>query len=212
MHLTYNDKDYEVVVERKKGQRNTYIRVKKDLKITVTTNYLTSMRAINELIRNNTDKIIDMIDEQETKIKNNTGFRYLGKQYVVIYSDEKGIKFVGDKVYLNHDFDIDAWYKKQAKELFQVRLDYNYEKFTKSIPYPKLRIRKMTSRWGVCNVSTHIITLNLELIKRDVNYLDYVIVHELSHLIHGDHSPRFWKLVEDNMPNYKKYRKEMKEF
>ena len=192
MQLTYNNKDYEVVIERKKGQRNTYIRVKKDLKITVTTNYLTSVRAISELIKNNTDKICKMIDEQEIKKKNNTGFFYLGKQYVVIYSD--------------------AWYKKQAKKLFQERLDYNYEKFTKSIPYPRLRIRKMTSRWGVCNVSTHVITLNLELIKRDTSYLDYVIVHELSHLIHGDHSNRFWKLVEDNMPDYKKYREEMKEF
>lgn len=212
MQLTYNNKDYEVVIERKKGQRNTYIRVKKDLKITVTTNYLTSVRAISELIKNNTDKICKMIDEQEIKKKNNTGFFYLGKQYVVIYSDTKGITFNDDKVYINHDFDIDAWYKKQAKRLFQERLDYNYEKFTKSIPYPKLRIRKMTSRWGVCNVSTHVITLNLELIKRDTSYLDYVIVHELSHLIHGDHSNRFWKLVEDNMPDYKKYREEMKEF
>ena len=212
MHLTYNGKDYEVVIERKKGQRNTYVRVNKDLNIKVTTNYLTSMRAINDLIRNNTDKICDMIDEQEIKKKNNSGFFYLGKQYVVIYCNDKGITFSDDKVYINHDFDIDAWYKKQAKVLFQERLDYNYEKFTKDIPYPRLRIRKMTSRWGVCNVSTHVITLNLELIKRDVNYLDYVIIHELSHLIHGDHSNRFWKLVEDNMPNYKKYRKEMKEF
>ena len=212
MHLTYNDKAYEIVIERKKGQRNTYIRVNKQLQIKVTTNYLTSMRAINDLIRNNTDKICDMIDEQEIKKKNNSGFFYLGKQYVVIYCNDKGITFSDDKVYINHDFDIDAWYKKQAKVLFQERLDYNYEKFTKDIPYPRLRIRKMTSRWGVCNVSTHVITLNLELIKRDVNYLDYVIIHELSHLIHGDHSNRFWKLVEDNMPNYKKYRKEMKEF
>ena len=91
-------------------------------------------------------------------------------------------------------------------------LDYNYERFTKKIPYPKLRIRKMTSRWGVCNTQTHVITLNLELIKRDISYLDYVIIHEMSHLIHGDHSTAFWKLVEDNMPNYKKYREEMKEF
>ena len=70
----------------------------------------------------------------------------------------------------------------------------------------------MTSRWGVCNIRTHIITLNLELIKRDIPYLDYVINHEMSHLIHGDHSARFWKLVEENMPDYKKYKEEMKEF
>ena len=44
------------------------------------------------------------------------------------------------------------------------------------------------------------------------NIIDAIIVHELAHLKHGDHSTRFWKLVEDNMPDYKKYKKEMKEF
>ena len=70
----------------------------------------------------------------------------------------------------------------------------------------------MTSRWGVCNTKTKVVTLNLELIKRDTKYLDYVIVHELSHLIHANHSAYFWALVEENMPEYRVYRKEMKEF
>ncbi len=212
MQLVYNDKEYDVVIEKKRGQKNTYIRVKKDLKVTVTTGFLISTRFIENLIRDNYERIGKMIDFQEQKVKNNRGFFYLGKQYVVIYCDQKGISFVGDKVYLSHDFDIDAWYKKQAKKLFLERLDYNYSKFTKKIPYPKLRIRKMTSRWGVCNIVTHVITLNLELIKRDISYLDYVIVHEMSHLIYGDHSSAFWRLVEQNMPNYKKYREEMKVF
>ena len=64
----------------------------------------------------------------------------------------------------------------------------------------------------LCNSKLKRVTLNLELIKRDVSYLDYVIIHEMSHLIHGDHSTAFWRLVEENMPNYKKYREEMKEF
>ena len=212
MQLVYNDREYEVVIEKKRGQKNTYIRVKKDLKITVTTGFFTSMKFIENLIRDNYEKIEKMIDFQEKKIENNLGFFYLGRQYVVIYCEQKGISFVGDKVYISHDFDIDAWYKKQAKKLFLERLDYNYSKFTKKIPYPKLRIRKMTSRWGVCNIKTHIITLNLELIKRDVSYLDYVIIHEMSHLVYGDHSTSFWRLVEKNMPDYKKYREEMKVF
>ncbi len=212
MQLTYNNKDYDVVIEKKRTTKNTYIRVKKDLKVTVTTNYFSSTKSIENLIRDNYDRICKMIDFQEVKQKNNNGFFYLGKKYVVVYCDKDGIEFDGDKVFISHDFDIDKWYKKQAKDLFLERLDYNYSKFTKKIPYPKLRIRKMTSRWGVCNVRTHIITLNLELIKRDIPYLDYVIIHEMSHLIHGDHSSRFWKLVEENMPEYKKYRDEMKEF
>lgn len=212
MQLSYNNKDYDVVIEKKSGNKNTYIRVKKDLKVHVTTSLFTSMRSITKLIEDNYDRICRMIDFQEVKAKNNSGFFYLGKQYVLIRTDSPGITFSGDKVYVNHEFDIDKWYKVEAKKLFLERLNYNYEHYTRKIPYPKLRIRKMTSRWGVCNIRTHIITLNLELIKRDVSYLDYVIIHEMTHLIHGDHSSRFWKVVEENMPDFKKYREEMKEF
>ena len=70
----------------------------------------------------------------------------------------------------------------------------------------------MTTRWGVCNIKSHVITLNLELIKRDIKYLDYVINHELSHLIYGDHSREFWDLVGENCSYYKECRKEMKDF
>ena len=87
-----------------------------------------------------------------------------------------------------------------------------YDNFSRKIPYPDLKIRKMSTRWGVCNTKLKTVTLNLELIKRDTKYLDYVIVHELSHLIHANHSREFWALVEENMPQYKKYRKEMKDF
>ena len=212
MQLSYNGKDYDIIVEKKRGQKRTYIRVNKELKIKVTTNFLTSNYSIKNLISENYDKICKMIDFQEIKFKNNNGFFYLGKKYIVIKHDGNGISFSNDKVYIGNDFDIDKWYKKQAKQLFLERLDYNYNNFSRNIPYPKLRIRKMSSRWGVCNIETHVITLNLELIKRNIDYLDYVIIHEMSHLIYGDHSRSFWKLVEDNMPNYKKYREEMKEF
>ena len=212
MQLAYNGKDYDIVIEKKRGQKNTYIRVKKDMKVTVTTGLFTSERFIENLIMDHYDRVCRMIDFQETKKHNNLGFFYLGKQYVVVYCDKKGITFTEDKVFLSHDFDLDKWYRKQARQLFLERLNINYDKFTKKIPYPSLKIRKMTSRWGVCNIRTHEITLNLELIKRDVSYLDYVIIHEMSHLIYGDHSASFWNLVGENMPNYKKYREEMKEF
>ena len=68
----------------------------------------------------------------------------------------------------------------------------------------------MTSKWGVCNINKKIITLNLELIKLDLKYLDYVIIHELSHLIYANHSSLFWDLVGKYEPLYKKYLKQMK--
>ena len=70
----------------------------------------------------------------------------------------------------------------------------------------------MKTRWGVCNVKTKRVTLNLELIKKDIKYLDYVIAHELSHLVYPNHSKNFWALVERVIPNYKILRKEMRSY
>ena len=212
MKLDIDGKCYEIVIEKKSGQKNTYIRVKKDLKIYVTTNKFTSNKFIKELIEENYSKIVKMIETQEKKRENNEGFFYLGKKYDIVYVSYCDISFGENKVFLNKNLDIDKWYKNQAKSLFLEHLDEQYHKFSRRIPYPSLKIRKMTSRWGVCNIRLKTITLNLELIKRDTKYLDYVIVHELSHLIHGDHSSEFWSLVEENMPDYKKYRGEMKDF
>ena len=211
MQLRYNDNNYDIVIERKNNKR-TYIRVKDDLKIHVSTNYFETNFSIKKLIKDNYREICKMIDNATVKKENNSGFFYLGKKYTIVHIEGDDISFSNDIVYIGRDVDIDKWYKSKAKDLFLERLNYKYDNFSRKIPYPKLRIRKMTSRWGVCNIMTHIITLNLNLIKRDTKYLDYVIVHELSHLVHGDHSSRFWKLVGENMPNYKKYREEMKEF
>ncbi len=182
------------------------------MKIQVTTNFFTSEKMITKLIKENTDKIRKMLINQEKKNENNIGFFYLGKKYDIIYVEYCDIRLGENKVFLNKNLDLDKWYKNQAKILFKEHLDKVYHKFSKKIPYPDLKIRKMTTRWGVCNTKTKTITLNLELIKRDTKYLDYVIVHELAHLIHANHSTKFWSLVEENMKDYKKYRKEMKEF
>ncbi len=212
MQLDVDGTYYNIIIEKKAGNRNTYIRVKKDLTVQVTTNKFTSDKAIMKLIEDNYQKIVKMIEAQLKKNSNNEGFFYLGKKYEIVYASFGDITFGEDRVFINKKLDIDKWYREQAKILFQEHFDMMYEKFSRRIPYPDLRIRKMTSRWGVCNIRTKVITLNLELIKRDTKYLDYVIVHELSHLIYGDHSSAFWKLVGENMKDYKKYREEMKEF
>ena len=68
----------------------------------------------------------------------------------------------------------------------------------------------MTSRWGVNNVKKHIITLNSELIKKDISLIDYVIIHELCHFYEGNHSERFWHQVSLRYPNYKEARKRLR--
>ena len=139
MELLYNNKKYEIVIEKKIGQKNTYIRVKNDCKISVTTSYFTSNKYIKNLIKNNYSKIEKMIIQQESKKKNNTGFFFLGKKYEVIETEEKDLVFKNSIVYIPKNFDIDNWYKKQAKKLFLERLDTLYNEYTRKIPYPKLR-------------------------------------------------------------------------
>ena len=69
----------------------------------------------------------------------------------------------------------------------------------------------MTTRWGVCNTRDIRVTLNLELMKKPIYCLDYVIMHELSHLIYPNHSSDFWAVVEENCKEYKEIRKIMKD-
>ena len=212
MTFLYNNEEYEIKIEKKKTNKNTYIRVKPDLTILITTSIFARDKDIIKLVKENEESIIRMIENQKKKKESNTGFYYLGKKYEVVYVEYCDISFGEDRVFINKNLDIDKWYKKQTKKIFQEHFDVNYNKFTEKIPYPDLKIRKMSSRWGVCNTKLITVTLNLELIKRDTKYLDYVIMHELSHLIEANHSPDFWEIVEKNCPDYKKIRKEMKYF
>lgn len=201
--------DIKIII---KNNKNTYLRLDNECNLVITTNRHTSNREIIKLINNNRDKIEEMVKVISKRANNNSGFFYLGKRYDIVKVSYTTISIGEDKVFIGEDFDIDKFYKDKAKVLFLERLNYYYNNFSRSIPYPKLRIRKMKSRWGVCNTKTHVITLNLELMKRDIKYLDYVIVHELSHLVYADHSSGFWGVVSENIGDYKKYRKEMKEF
>lgn len=201
---------YNLVIVKKKSTKNTYIRVKDNLDIYVTSNYFTTDKYILDLINNNLDSIKKMIDRVNKKEQKKEKFYYLGKTYDLVYLNNEGIMFGENKVFVNPKFDINKWYKKQASIVFQEELDKMYRSFCYNIPYPSLTIRSMKTRWGVCNVKTKRVTLNLELIKRDIKYLDYVIIHELSHLLYPNHSKDFWKCVEDNMKDYKVVRKELK--
>ena len=143
MTFEYNNKKYEVVIE-KKNNKNTYIRVKEDLKIYVSTSYLTPKIMIKSLIENNRNSIIKMIQKREKdNIKQSENY-FLGEKIEIRICDTKKTFFDG-QTYM------------------------------------------------------------------DTKYLDYVIVHELSHFIHFDHSKNFWSLVGENEPNYRQIRKEMRE-
>ncbi len=212
MRLNIDDEVYNIKINKKISTKNVYIRVNDDLDVIVSANKFTSDRAIEKIINENLASIEKMIRKIKAKKIYNSKFFYLGKEYDVIYTNSDSIEFGIDKVFIGKNVDVDSQLKKLALPLFKERLDYIYSNFSDDIPYPSLTIRKMKSRWGVCNTKTKRVTLNLELIKKNISCLDYVIVHELSHLIHANHSKDFWNLVEKNYPEYKKVRKLMKEY
>ena len=198
-----NNKEYPIEIIRK-NNKNTYLRVK-DSKIIVTTNYLTSLTTINKLIKNNTTFINKQLTKEDFK-KEDTTFKLFGNSYDIIYGF-KDTEIENNKIYTKDLKTLNKYLTKYITNIYNERLDYYYHLFEENIPMPNLKIRKMTSRWGVCNIKNHNVTLNLELSKYNIECLNYVIVHELSHFIHPNHSKDFWLLVSKYYPNYKEVRK-----
>ncbi len=210
MKYEIENQEYPVIITRK-NNKNTYIRIKDDFTIYVTTNYLITNHQIKKLLDQNYEylkkNMIKTLEKQQQLEK----FYYQGIPYNIIIMDVKGVQLIGNNIYVKNKDTLEKWVKKQIKEIFQAHLNSIYPKFEENIPYPNLRIRKMKTRWGVCNKVSKTITLNSDLIRYSFDKLDYVIVHELSHFIHFNHSTSFWSLVQKYCPNYKKIRKEMRD-
>lgn len=203
MKFKIDDKEYNVIIIKKRN-KNTYVRIDESLNIIVTTNYLTPKYRINKVLQDNIDKISKMISKKE-KIDNN--FYYLGRKYDIIIDNNINSTFIDDNViYTKNETELNKWLKNQTKKVFKERLDLIYKSFNENIIYPDLKIRNMKSRWGVCNKKGYI-TLNSNLIKYNISEIDYVIVHELSHYVHFDHSKEFWNTVSKYFPDYKKSKK-----
>lgn len=206
MIYTYNNINYPIVIIRK-DNKNTYLRVK-DGKITVTTNYLVGNSKVKKLIEDNASFINKNLDKYNNRLSD-TSFKLFGKNYDIVYG-LPNTEISDNKIYTTDDKTFSKYLFKYINSVYQDRLNYWYNLFEENIPIPNLKIRKMTSRWGVCNIKNHNVTLNLELSKYNMECLDYVIVHELSHFVYPNHSKEFWNLVSKYYLDYKKIRKELK--
>lgn len=101
---------------------------------------------------------------------------------------------------------VKIWLKQQAKETLLSRLADQAE--TMQLTYTKAALSNATGRWGSCTAKRHI-RLNWRLILTDWSLMDYVIIHELSHLVELNHSPRFWALVELWYPDWREARQKL---
>ena len=102
---------------------------------------------------------------------------------------------------------LDRWYRRHLRDRLPV-LVAKWEP-EMGVRVNEVRIRKMKTRWGTCNPVARRIWLNLELAKKPSSCLEYVVVHEMAHLIERRHNDRFWKLMDRFMPSWRYYRDEL---
>ena len=140
-------------------------------------------------------------------------FRYLGRSYrlKVMQSKEERVKlqrgylelFVKDKSDLKQRENlIYEWYHEKAMiYFFNILQEFN--KIVKQ-DIKSVKIRQMKTRWGSCNPYKSYINLNIELIKKPKACIEYVVFHELAHLLYPDHSKKFYDYLSLYMPDWQK--------
>ena len=226
----------KIIIEYKKI-KNIYIRVKPNFNIYVTAPKRVSKKYIYELI----EKRKDWIEEKKNELRNKNVYDiskkelisgeeiyYLGKKYTleIIHSKEENIiiseKIIYMQINLKDDENyenlnirkkhilLDTWYKKEALKLFENLL----KKYCSimNLEINSFAVKKLKSKWGSCNVSKKHITFNLELIKYPVHASEYIVVHELAHIIEPNHSKKFYNIVSLYMPEWNKEREILNNF
>jgi predicted metal-dependent hydrolase len=105
---------------------------------------------------------------------------------------------------------LEAWYQEQALMQFAQSLERCFPPFRQlGLNRPQIRIRRMKTRWGSMSAKNRM-TLNLGLIHSSLDCLDYVVTHELCHLLHRNHGPAFYRLLEQLMSDWRVRKQRLK--
>ena len=102
---------------------------------------------------------------------------------------------------------LNQWYREQLREQLPPLLDRWEPKMDVSVN--EVRIKKMKTLWGSCNINAKRIWLNLELVKKPKSCLVYVLVHEMTHLLERHHNDRFRELMDSFLPQWRTYRDQL---
>ena len=182
--------EYKII---KRSKKNIILKINEVNKVEVSIPKKLSYRIGESFIKDNFDKIYSKLEER---------MMILRRKEESIY-----IKILGEDVIKENLEDIEVQLMERAKTVFKDILDEWIPKVGVS---PKnIRIKKIKTAWGIC-YSNRNITLNLKLIQLEKSIIEYVIVHELCHLHHMNHSKEFWKVVENLLPNFREERKRLK--
>lgn len=144
---------------------------------------------------------------------------YLGKRYLLKVmehnaSPKVAIKHKTIEMYIRPNTGLekrreilDEWYRHQLKEIIP-RIISKYEKAMK-VNVSEFGIKKMKTKWGTCSIEAKRIWLNLELAKKPQHYTEYIIVHEMLHLLERHHNDRFIAYLDKFIPQWRFYKEEL---
>ena len=209
MQITLDNKTFDLEILRKPN-KNLYIRFLDAHTMIVTCNKWVSEKEIKKIIEKNKTSLLKMAAKKEQEETKDAFFWYLGKPYTRVFDGvSKEATFERDCIIIKDDKMLNKFYAQECVRIFQSEVNRIVPYF-KNIPNFSLKIRRMKTRWGVNNITKKTITLNSELLKKDLDLLDYVIIHELCHFYEANHSPRFWAHVAEYYPKYKEARRRLR--
>ena len=210
---------YEV---HRKKVKNINLRIKPNMEIYISAPMNLHSDYIENFIRSKEKWIKQVLQKIEEAKQNQLPsqylsgekHKYLGKEYElevkqgnsnrVSLKEGKIILTVISNIFKNSDEKkkvMEKWYFENAQKVFVNAIQKWLEILDESIE--KLSIKPMKSRWGSCNYVKRYINLNTELIKRTQFEIEYVVLHELTHLKYPNHGKGFYRYIENYMPNYK---------
>lgn len=183
----YKDVLYKGKITYKRGMRNIVVRINpKEKVVKISSPYFASLRAIDEVVFKAFPKLVSSFKEPSKAFMDNK-MLYLGEWIDIPMMGEEEKK---------------AYLKEMALPLFKERVRL-YEGLMGVNPTYKVRVREMKTRYGVNSKRTYSLTFQTSLIHYPLNVIDSVVVHELAHHFHFDHSKEFYQVVYRYCPTYK---------
>ncbi|MCA9883444.1 MAG: M48 family metallopeptidase [Anaerolineae bacterium] len=214
------------------NRKTLAIHVHPDLQVVVVAPHDTSLEVVQAKVHQRANWIVRQQREFELYLPkipprqyvSGETHRYLGRQYrlrVVQEADADWVKL--ERGYLHvrtrHKRNTEAirtlvngWYLRQARRVFHERLRELLPRFANfNLPKFEIRVHELQTRWGSCT-EAGTITLNLKLMQVPKAYIDYVIVHELCHLLEHNHSKRFYALLDRVLPDWRDRRQKLNQY
>ena len=210
MYVEINKELYSVIFIKKKVKR-TFLKLNRNKEIIITSPLKLSNSEIDRIIEVNKDWIIKQLSKvNNIKLEDNQ-FMLFGKVYNLINSIDfiNNYKIIEDNIYINGN-----GLNKLINEANKVLIDtfYDLVKMYNLNFVPDLKLRSMKSKWGVCHYTKSKVVLNRILIHLPIDFVNYIIHHELTHFFVPNHSKVFYLELTKKFPDHRYYQKEIKKY